>query len=232
MRARIFSALVLAVSLAACASSDTGADAGAGGANGASAGGAGGAGGYANRAAPGSEEDLVQTVGDRIFFATDTEHVERRCARHARPAGRLAAALSVGEGRHRRQLRRARHRRVQPRAWPAACQCGPRISRRARHQPGAHPVDQLRQGPADRSGVDAGSLGEEPQRHHHGAVTSFPPPASGRAKPFSGSRCPHAPCRGTPSTTSTCRPGSPAAKTACRPAGRPGSKGRTPPATR
>ncbi len=72
MRARIFSALVLAVSLAACASSDTGADAGAGGANGASAGGAGGAGGFANRAAPGSEEDLVQTVGDRIFFATDT----------------------------------------------------------------------------------------------------------------------------------------------------------------
>jgi peptidoglycan-associated lipoprotein len=77
MRARIFSSLVLAVSLAACASSDTGASSGAGGANGpdgaggAGVGGAGGAGGYAGNATPGSEEDLVQTVGDRIFFATD-----------------------------------------------------------------------------------------------------------------------------------------------------------------
>jgi peptidoglycan-associated lipoprotein len=76
MRPCHFAALALAVSLAACASGDTGANSGAGGANGAygavGPGGAGaGAGAYASNAAPGSEEDLVQTVGDRIFFATD-----------------------------------------------------------------------------------------------------------------------------------------------------------------
>ncbi len=75
MRASIPSALLLVVSLAACSQGDSGVNGGAGGANGAyragGANGAGGAGGYAGNAAPGSEEDLVQTVGDRIFFATD-----------------------------------------------------------------------------------------------------------------------------------------------------------------
>ncbi|MGA3397818.1 MAG: peptidoglycan-associated lipoprotein Pal [Acetobacteraceae bacterium] len=76
MRPSTLSALILAVSLAACSQGDSGVATGAGGANGAyGAGGAngagGGAGGYASNAAPGSEEDLVQTVGDRIFFATD-----------------------------------------------------------------------------------------------------------------------------------------------------------------
>ncbi len=76
MRASTLSALFLAVSLAACSQGDSGVATGAGGANGAyGAGGANGpgrgAGGYASNAAPGSEEDLVQTVGDRILFATD-----------------------------------------------------------------------------------------------------------------------------------------------------------------
>lgn len=71
-------ALLLAVSLGACGSYDEGVNNGAGsgagynpyaaGAQG--AGGQGGAGAYGN-ATPGSEEDLVQTVGDRIFFDTD-----------------------------------------------------------------------------------------------------------------------------------------------------------------
>lgn len=72
MRRMIPSAVLLALSLAACSSSDTGANSGAGGAGAYGANGAGaGAGGYAGRATPGSEEDLVQTVGDRIFFDTD-----------------------------------------------------------------------------------------------------------------------------------------------------------------
>jgi peptidoglycan-associated lipoprotein len=68
----------LVVLLAACSQGDSGVSNGAGGANGAygaggqyGANGAGGAGGYAGNAAPGSEEDLVQTVGDRIFFTTN-----------------------------------------------------------------------------------------------------------------------------------------------------------------
>ncbi|HUB11432.1 MAG TPA: peptidoglycan-associated lipoprotein Pal [Acetobacteraceae bacterium] len=71
---------VLVLSLAACSSDNLGTNAGAGGAspygaNGAGAG-AGGAGGYASSAAPGSEEDLVQTVGDRIFFDTDRSSLD------------------------------------------------------------------------------------------------------------------------------------------------------------
>ncbi len=56
--------------LSACASKngqDTNAANGAGGTTGYGAGGAGAAG----HAAPGSEEDLVQSAGDRIFFETD-----------------------------------------------------------------------------------------------------------------------------------------------------------------
>jgi peptidoglycan-associated lipoprotein len=61
--------------LSACSSSDDTKNAsGAGGANSGSgfgAGGPGGAGGSGARAAPGSQEDLVQSAGDRVFFDTD-----------------------------------------------------------------------------------------------------------------------------------------------------------------
>lgn len=62
---------LLGVSLvAACSSSDESKNAnGSGGASGYGA--VGGAAGGANRAAPGSQEDLVQSAGDRIFFDTD-----------------------------------------------------------------------------------------------------------------------------------------------------------------
>ena len=79
MRLSVVVAALLAVSLAACSSDNLGTNAGAGGANpyganGAPGAGGPGAGGYAGNggnAAPGSEEDLVQTVGDRIFFDTN-----------------------------------------------------------------------------------------------------------------------------------------------------------------
>lgn len=80
MRPSVPVALLLAVSLAACSAGDSGLNNGSGangpyGAGGMGAGGgpggAGGAGGYAGNAAPGSQEDLVQSVGDRIFFNTN-----------------------------------------------------------------------------------------------------------------------------------------------------------------
>jgi peptidoglycan-associated lipoprotein len=58
--------------LAACSSGNSSGSAnGAGASTGANANGPGGAG----RGAPGSEEDLVQSVGDRIFFDTDRSGV-------------------------------------------------------------------------------------------------------------------------------------------------------------
>jgi len=74
MRPRTRCALTLAAALlAACSSDERGASNGAGGAGmGAGAGtGTGVAGLGAGQVAPGSEEDLVQNVGDRIFFDTD-----------------------------------------------------------------------------------------------------------------------------------------------------------------
>lgn len=86
MSPRIAACLAGLVLLAACSSDNgtangAGAGAGAGGPNGTGAYGAGGAygtgtggaygAGAAGRAAPGSQEDLVQSAGDRIFFGTD-----------------------------------------------------------------------------------------------------------------------------------------------------------------
>lgn len=75
MRPRSVCSLALAAALlAGCASSEQDASRGAGGNGMAGAGGGmyGGAGRYgAGQQTPGSEEDLVQSVGDRIFFDTD-----------------------------------------------------------------------------------------------------------------------------------------------------------------
>lgn len=81
MKIQALACLFAAALLAACSSDNTtgatnGAGGGAGGALGYQ-GGAGGSGagmgaGGAGTAAPGSEQDLVQSVGDRIFFDTDS----------------------------------------------------------------------------------------------------------------------------------------------------------------
>jgi peptidoglycan-associated lipoprotein len=66
--------------LSACSSSDDAKNAdGSGGAGGTSGSGygAGGAGGAA-RGAPGSQEDLTQTAGDRIFFDTDHNNLSQQ----------------------------------------------------------------------------------------------------------------------------------------------------------
>ncbi len=70
MRSRSLCCLALVTTLlAACSSSEQGASTGTGGAGAGM--GAGGAGYAAGQGTPGSEEDLVQNVGDRIFFQTD-----------------------------------------------------------------------------------------------------------------------------------------------------------------
>ncbi|HBK04494.1 MAG TPA: peptidoglycan-associated lipoprotein Pal [Acetobacteraceae bacterium] len=75
MKQLTLACLLSAALLAGCSSSDDAKNAdGAGGTTtgaGYGAGGPGGAGGAGGRAAPGSQEDLVQSAGDRIFFDTD-----------------------------------------------------------------------------------------------------------------------------------------------------------------
>ncbi|TPG51510.1 peptidoglycan-associated lipoprotein Pal [Roseomonas nepalensis] len=72
MNAKILGALGALALLAAC-SSDEATNAAASGAGGAGAGGLGGAG--MGTARPGSQEDLVASVGDRVFFDTDSTQV-------------------------------------------------------------------------------------------------------------------------------------------------------------
>ena len=81
MKSATIACLAAAALLAACSSDDKNASAGtggAGGANGAGYGQGGGPGGgnMAGRAAPGSEEDLVQSAGDRVYFATDRSTID------------------------------------------------------------------------------------------------------------------------------------------------------------
>jgi peptidoglycan-associated lipoprotein len=72
MKHWILACLLSATLLTACSSSDDSKNAnGSGGSAVGSGYGAGGPGGAAGRAAPGSQEDLVQSAGDRIFFDTD-----------------------------------------------------------------------------------------------------------------------------------------------------------------
>jgi peptidoglycan-associated lipoprotein len=73
MKHGILACLLGAALLAACSSSDDSKSAtGSGGAGGMGPGGAGGLGaGGAGHATPGSQEDLTQSAGDRIFFDTD-----------------------------------------------------------------------------------------------------------------------------------------------------------------
>jgi len=71
MQTKLLGALAAAALLAACASEDTsGAATGAG-----AAGGAGASGFGAGTIRPGSQEDLVANVGDRVFFATDSSSI-------------------------------------------------------------------------------------------------------------------------------------------------------------
>jgi peptidoglycan-associated lipoprotein len=86
MKIQALACLFAAALLAACSSDNTtGATNGAGGAGGAlgyqaGAGGNGVGAGGAGTAAPGSEEDLVQSAGDRIFFDTDSSSLTPQAA--------------------------------------------------------------------------------------------------------------------------------------------------------
>ncbi len=78
MKSWTMACLAGAALLAACSSNDDANKNGAGGANAGGAGGIGsgglggaGAGGRPGQAVPGSQEDLVQSAGDKVFFATD-----------------------------------------------------------------------------------------------------------------------------------------------------------------
>ena len=58
---------------------------------------------------PGSQEELVQKVGDRVFFEFDSAVLGAGRAADARSAGRMAEAVPRGLAGPRRPLRRTRN---------------------------------------------------------------------------------------------------------------------------
>ena len=103
--------------------------------------------------APGSEEDLVANVGDRVFFDFDKSNLKTGSPRDAGPPGGVAGQVSAGERAGRRQLRRARHRGIQPRARPAPRQRRRRLPGGQGRGRSADHHDQLRQGSSRRDGL-------------------------------------------------------------------------------
>ena len=99
-------ALTAALALAACAKNT--ADEAAGDL----AGGRYGAAGRGGVASPGSSQDFVVNVGDRIFFETDFDRADLDRAGDARQAGGMAQSLFALQLHHGRPCRRARHARI------------------------------------------------------------------------------------------------------------------------
>ena len=102
------------------------------------------AGGCANRpndaaqaaagATPGSQQDFVVNVGDRVFFESDSSELTPQSIADAGKAGAVAAGLQPIHLHDRGPRRRARHARVQHRARRPARPDGARISLLARGQ--------------------------------------------------------------------------------------------------
>ena len=106
--------------------------------------------GLAGSAAPGSAQDFVVNVGDRVFFESDsTELTPQSVAildKQAEWLQRYNRYAFTVEG----PCGRARHARIQHRARRAARPGGPRLSDLARRAGQPHAHDLLRQGASGR----------------------------------------------------------------------------------
>ncbi len=85
-------------------------------------------GAMASAATPGSQQDFVVNVGDRVFFESDQTELIAAGDRDPGKAGAVAAELQPLRLHHRRPCRRARHPRIQHRARRAARPVGAQLS--------------------------------------------------------------------------------------------------------
>ena len=124
-------------------------------------------------ATPGSQQDFVVNVGDRVFFETDsTELTPQSRATLDKQAQWLHQLRAVQPVHHRRPRRRARHARIQHRARRPPRADRARLSDLARHRGQPHAHDLLRQGTAGRGLQRHFLLVAEPPRGH-GAQRQF-----------------------------------------------------------
>ena len=113
---------------------------------------------------PGSQQDFVVNVGDRVFFEADSSELTPQSLADAGEAGAVAAGLQPVQLHHRRPRRRARHARIQHRARRAPRADGARISHLARCPGAPHAHDFLRQRAAGRGLQRSFVLVAEPAR--------------------------------------------------------------------
>ena len=138
----------------------------------------------AGQATPGSQQDFVVNVGDRVFFETDlSELTPQARATLDKQAQWLTTLQPVRPVHHRGPCRRARHPRIQHRARRASRAGGARLSDLARYPGAPHAHDLLRQGTAGRGLQRYLVLVAEPPRGHRarGQLLSF---MAGSARPF------------------------------------------------
>ena len=103
------------------------------------------------RRSPGSQQDFVVNVGDRVFFETDsTELTPQSRATLDKQAQWLTTLQPIRPVHDRGPRRRTRHARIQHRARRAARAGGARLSGLAWHPGAAHAHDLLRQGTSGR----------------------------------------------------------------------------------
>ena len=131
-------------------------------------GGPGGPGGVGMGAAvPGSQQDLAQSAGDRVFFEFDrsdiTPEAQQTLQRQAQWLQHYPNVTVTDRG----ALRRARHPRIQPCSWRTPRQRRQTGLGRRRHSVVAGFDDQLRQGSPGGPRLDRRSLGSESCRDHH-----------------------------------------------------------------
>ena len=120
----------------------------------------------AGQATPGSQQDFVVNVGDRVFFETDSSELTPQARATLDKQAQWLTNYSQLRLHHRGPCRRARHARIQHRARRAARPGGARLSGLARHPGAAHAHDLLRQGAAGRGLQRHLVLVAEPPRRH------------------------------------------------------------------
>ena len=85
----------------------------------------------AGTAAPGSQQDFVVNIGDRVFFETDSSELTSRAREALDKQSAMAQSLQPVRVYHRGARRRTRHARVQHCPWCPARPNRTRISRLA-----------------------------------------------------------------------------------------------------
>jgi hypothetical protein len=126
---KLAAVVAVALSMGACAKNNVGAD-----------------GAMASAATPGSQQDFVVNVGDRVFFESDQTELSPQAIATLEKQAQWLQTYNRYSFTDRRPCRRARHPRIQHRARRTPRPVGAQLSRLARHRREPHAHHLLRQG--------------------------------------------------------------------------------------